>query len=79
MKTPITDTARLDWLERTDSMVQSDEGAGDGPSTWYAYKRYGNRNDSDYHWFTGPTIRAAIDAAMQHDNEDPSDPSDPPE
>lgn len=61
--TPNADTARLDWLEKTDGEVHSDMGAGDGPSTWYAYRKSGNRNELAFKCFSAPTIRAAIDAA----------------
>lgn len=60
----ITDTDRLNWLEKTDGEVHSDMGAGDGPSTWFAYRKQGNRNDTRFVCFSAPTIRKAIDAAM---------------
>ncbi len=59
------DTKRLDWLEKTDGEVHSDMGAGDGPSTWFAYRKTGNRNDIQFKAFSALTIRAAIDAAME--------------
>lgn len=57
------DSARLDWLEKTDGEVHSDMGYGDGPSTWYAYRKKGNVNDTQFECLSGSTIRVAIDAA----------------
>jgi uncharacterized coiled-coil protein SlyX len=65
------DAARLNWLEKTDGEVHSDAGAGDGPSTWFAYRRSGNRNDTQFKCFSAPTIRAAIDLAMENSISEP--------
>jgi len=67
----LDDKERLDWLERTDGEVHSDGGAGDGPSTWYSYRRSGNRNDAQFECLSAPTIRDAIDAARNQPTSTP--------
>jgi hypothetical protein len=67
------DKARLDWLEKTDGEVHSDMGAGDGPSTWFAYRKRGNVNDTQFECFSAPTVRESIDAARKGTPDEPFD------
>lgn len=62
------DPKRLDWLQKHDAETFSDEGFGDGDSTWHCTVGFGNQNDRSYKCHPGISIRAAIDAAMSTPN-----------
>jgi hypothetical protein len=64
----ITDTERLNFLQKSDAETFSDEGFGDGEAVWQCTVGSGNRNDRRYVCYGGSTIREAIDAAMRAPN-----------
>ena len=61
----MSDTERLDLVEKLDASLTSDGGAGDGPSIWTMFWTVGNRNERIVLSATGKTVRAAIDKAAR--------------